>query len=84
MAEPTPTEIKCPRARSFMTPCIARDGHLALADDGECVGCGAKPRVLLSDLAKRHEPARIDLRLQSPQKLADALTSHVHAYVEGK
>jgi hypothetical protein len=40
-------EVECPREKSFMTPCIARDGHLALADDGACVGCGSKAVSLL-------------------------------------
>lgn len=37
-----PDHVGCPRARSDMTPCIARDGRLALDEDGMCVGCGIK------------------------------------------
>lgn len=44
-----PSEVTCPRERSEMTPCIARDGHLALADDGDCVGCMASPFTLLRE-----------------------------------
>jgi hypothetical protein len=42
--------IGCPRARTDMTPCVARDGRLACADDGLCVGCDADPAALLVDL----------------------------------
>ena len=50
--------IDCPHAKSSMTPCIARDGALALADDPqECVGCGNAPQVLLEELAHRYQPA---------------------------
>jgi hypothetical protein len=45
-----PGHVGCPRAQSDMTPCIARDGRLAL-DGSECVGCGAAPGRLLSELA---------------------------------
>ena len=45
--------VGCPRAKSDMTPCIARDGSVALADDRRCVGCNADPLTLLKDL--RHE-----------------------------
>ena len=47
-----PSWVGCPRARSDMTPCIARDGSLALADDGLCVGCHAQPLALLTELAE--------------------------------
>ncbi len=42
--------IRCPRDRSDMTPCVARDGALACADNGVCVGCGDHPANLLKDL----------------------------------
>jgi hypothetical protein len=45
-----PEHVGCPRAKSDMTPCIARDGHLALADDRACVGCYAVPGQLLAQL----------------------------------
>mgnify|MGYP000880047182 CR=1 FL=1 len=35
--------IDCPWAKSEWSPCIARDGGRALADDGVCVGCGKPP-----------------------------------------
>ena len=74
-----------------MTPCIARDGHTALADDSVCVGCGAQPDKLLADLAERHEPARAyaKSRRQShgpgqagtPDQVADRLAEFVAEYV---
>ena len=50
-----PQHVGCPRAKSDMTPCIARDGHLALAGEPfggrrDCVGCYAKPADLLAEL----------------------------------
>lgn len=48
-----PSQVVCPREQSFMTPCIARDGHTALADDGVCVGCGADPGPLLIEIAEK-------------------------------
>lgn len=44
-------EVACPRERSFMTPCVRRDGHLAVADSGVCVGCGSSPTALLRNEA---------------------------------
>lgn len=38
-----PSELVCPRERSAMTPCVARDGKLAVAmkyhNHPICVGC---------------------------------------------
>jgi hypothetical protein len=47
-----PEHVGCPRAKSDMTPCVARDGHLATADDGVCVGCGEHPADLLTALVR--------------------------------
>ena len=87
-------EIDCPRAKTWMTPCIARDGSTALSDlplDASeistaftCVGCGADPRVLLKDLAERHKPARRFVQTKDPVLAADRLTEQVAAYVESK
>ena len=41
--------VGCPRARSDMTPCIARDGNLALSDDDSCVACDSNPHSLVSE-----------------------------------
>lgn len=45
-----PEHVGCPRAKSDMTPCVARDGTLALLDDGTCVGCRQHPATLLLQL----------------------------------
>ncbi len=42
--------VGCPRANSDMTPCVARDGSTACADDGRCVGCNEHPADLLTAL----------------------------------
>lgn len=34
-----PRELRCPREKTFMTPCIARDGQTAVTVGGLCVGC---------------------------------------------
>lgn len=46
-----PTHIGCPRAKSDMTPCVARDGHTA-EDSGECVWCGQNCADLLAELVR--------------------------------
>ena len=49
-----PEHVGCPRAKSDMTPCIARDGAICLTDPPEdervCVGCGHDPMELLQEL----------------------------------
>lgn len=42
--------VGCPRAKSDMTPCVARDGATAADDNGECVGCGHHAADLLTEL----------------------------------
>lgn len=44
--------VGCPRARTDMTPCVARDGENAVGDNGGCVGCAANPANLLTELVK--------------------------------
>jgi hypothetical protein len=69
-----------------MTPCIARDGHLALDDPRgarpECVGCSISPQAALVDLAKRWQPARRYLQTKDPVALSDRLRDQVLEYVE--
>jgi hypothetical protein len=45
-----PTHIGCPRARTDMSACVARDGSTATLDDATCAGCRADPADLLRDL----------------------------------
>lgn len=85
------TYIDCPRAKSWMTPCIARDGHLAVADDGKCVGCRLGERLYpfeaLSALSERMG-RRMDPRAYRGRKgrdmAADAYRDLVAEYVEQK
>ena len=78
-------EINCPRAKTWMTPCIARDGHLAVDDPKAttpvCVGCGEEPRALLLDLAERYPPTRRHVQTHDPNTCADLLTRFVGEYV---
>ena len=47
-----PAHVGCPWAKSDMTPCVARDGHLAITTrPAVCVGCGNTLPYLLADLA---------------------------------
>jgi len=43
-------KIGCHLAKSWMTPCVCRDGAVCCDDDGLCVGCGHDPRALLREL----------------------------------
>lgn len=42
----TPEQLVCPREKSAMTPCVARDGALAVAG-AVCVGCERSVASLL-------------------------------------
>lgn len=81
------TEIDCPRAKTRMTPCIARDGHLAVADDGKCVGCWVFPFEVLRSLSERigrpMTPGAYRGR-KGRDKAADDLRDLVAEYVESK
>ena len=61
-----PEHVGCPRARSDMTPCVARDGASALSDRLRCMGCGEDPRPLLTKL--RHAATG---QSRSPVTIAD-------------
>ncbi len=54
-----PEELQCPREASSMTPCIARDGQLAVAfgigSSGLCVGCGKGVFHLLGEEDAKHK-----------------------------
>lgn len=83
--------IDCPRAKSWWTPCVARDGQAAL-DDGndfprrerQCVGCCADPRELLRDLGERYAPAKRYRQTVDRGHCADLLTQLVAEYVRTK
>lgn len=46
-----PDHVGCPRAKTDMTPCAARDGATASMDE-KCVGCGHLSADLLRDLVR--------------------------------
>ena len=48
-----PKELICPREKSDMTPCVARDGDCASTNGGRCVGCGADVMELLYNERQR-------------------------------
>lgn len=75
------SDINCPRAKTWMTPCIARDGHTALADDGDCVGCGHKPHALLAELAERWPEAGRDVPAD-PERAANRLVPLIVEYLD--
>jgi hypothetical protein len=71
-----PEHVGCPRAQSDMTPCIARDGAVCLADDDMCVGCGANPCDLLAAL--RHTvTGKSRSPVVAPKHAADKLAREV-------
>lgn len=47
-------ELTCPREKSDMTPCIARDGDMCMLEDKTCVGCGANAIELLEQEKSHH------------------------------
>jgi hypothetical protein len=54
-----PERLSCPRERSDMTPCVARDGSLAVAEavgDDRCVGCDVRVSFLLDREREKHRP----------------------------
>ncbi len=60
MTEKKHKVITCPRAKSDMTPCAARDGKLAVYDSeaghmrGHCVGCGRNVAELFKELVAKY------------------------------
>lgn len=69
-----PEHIGCPRATSDMTPCIARDGAVALADDARCVDCGINPSGALHELRRAvtgKSPSPVTIPDHAADKLRD-------------
>ena len=49
-----PNELVCPREKSAMTPCVARDGDLDMTEKNKCAGCGSDiTRLLQEEIAKK-------------------------------
>lgn len=61
-----PDQVGCPRARSDMTPCIARDGKLALSSGmlAVCAGCAQTPASLITELAAACRQPPYDTRMR--------------------
>ena len=70
-----PEQIGCPRAKTDMTPCVARDGHLAQLNDGSCAGCRENPADLLTELVRA---ATRPEALKYRQSVLKRLRSHIH------
>lgn len=84
-------DVDCPRAKTWMTPCIARDGQLALADDGQCVGCTRGPRIYpfeelrrLSEQLGRAVDGKLYAGRAGRDRAADDLRDLVAEYLENK
>ena len=80
-----PGHVGCPWARSDMTPCIARDGHLALSSGAEpvCVGCSHTPEHQIEDLSQDYEPAaHLVARAMDPEAAADDFAELVRQATE--
>lgn len=55
-----PEDLSCPREKSDMTPCAARDGHLVAVLNSRahplCVGCGHSLVRLVEEERTKHAP----------------------------
>lgn len=79
--------VHCPHAQSSMTPCVVRDGALAVTDPPGpvCVGCGRDPHKLRMDLARRYAAIETTGKPTfNRQRDADRLRDEVAAYIEWK
>jgi hypothetical protein len=81
-----PSHVGCPRAKSDMTPCIARDGAICIddphTDRPACVGCGHEPVALLRELSEAYVPARRFRQTHDPRYAADRLAKLVRQATE--
>lgn len=78
-----PGHVGCPWARTSESPCIARDGRLALDDapDEVCVGCSHTPEHHVEDLALYYEPAG-NIVAGDPAAVADEFAGMVREMTE--
>ena len=77
-----PAYVGCPWAKSDMSPCVARDGRLALDVEDLCAGCANSPEYLAQDLAESYEPARELLARGDPVTLAGDVAVMVREMTE--
>lgn len=54
-----PEELECPREKSDMTPCVARDGDLAMTENKLCVGCSRLVSGLLDLERMKHQDNKL-------------------------
>lgn len=68
-----PAHVGCPWARSDRSPCVARDGRLALGGEParQCAGCGNTVLYLIRDLADDYAPARVPAPPENLREIAD-------------
>lgn len=85
--EDDPEAVGCPRARSYRSRCVARDGRQSLdsAPDGEdllCHGCAHELIELIEELAAEYPPAAgLDV-LGDQEALADEFALTVREATE--
>lgn len=85
-------DIVCPRAKSEDSPCIVRDGRMALSDDLDCVMCRRVPRDIVVEFANRGVTGSAmdraktirGSRPNSIKLLADTLGDLAITYLEAK
>jgi hypothetical protein len=75
-----PEHVGCPRAKSDMSPCIARDGAVALTEPSdfgpaECVTCAGDPHGLLAELVTELSPHGVVESSPDPMTAGQAANS---------
>jgi len=64
---------QCPREKTDMTPCVARDGDCAMTTDECCVGCGMSVTVLIQEENERFgEQGSPEIEQQDSSKMGEA------------
>jgi hypothetical protein len=74
--------VACPFARTRRSPCIARDGRLALEGGVICEGCAMEPAELAEALAVMYPPAEALRAAGDPVTLADSFAEFVREMTE--
>jgi len=78
-----PAHVGCPFARSRRSPCMARDGRLALVESPAmvCEGCYHTPEQQVEDLAMYWPPAE-GIAPGEPVTMADEFAAMVREMTE--
>lgn len=70
-----PEHVGCPYAKGDMTPCMARDGSLAVYNAGKCVGCNHTPAHHLKELGEKNvaggPPVQADVLCNLVRKITE-------------